>query len=182
MNTRSIRNTLLQATLAASFCLQASPTLALSCSFDTLAEVFNQLKSADDDYLLGYGTLTPKPGSPRILTAPDPSIDGSYSVESLFEGSFLTGNRSVGGSKVQRDVTVSESCLSADCGILFALRSPALIFLKLGADGGYSLRTGLCGGDYQKNPSLEQVGALNQCLRKGRCGRAEIEVFKIGNQ
>lgn len=174
---KRMQNVVVACGLIAALSVPARPVQALSCMRPDFSRNFEQLQADEGVYHLAHGTLRPAERLPRIPGDRSVQPQRGYSARYSFEGSFLTGRKTVAGPQVQRNVTVEVGCVSVWCGAFPVLKSPGLMFLRQEPGGGLSLEVGACGGDLLADPTLEQIGAINQCLRKGRCGRAEKRPF-----
>ncbi len=154
--------------LAAVFIAALIPaqSLALSCAPSNFANEFNRIAEAKELYWIGYGELR--------MTGPVPETQEGQPYFAAYE---FTGRINFSRNKVAHDVTLEAVCMASWCGNMPEENVPMFVYLEH-RDEELFLKSHPCGGDFLREPTLGQVGALRACLKKGRCDEKEFSAFE----
>ena len=150
--------------LIAAMALAVSPAHALSCRAPSVSESYTAAAEADELYVVVLGTVElrePAPERPVDNEAQDLNLPGRIAGRALSARGFET--------PVTRDVDVVSQCQGPWCG-QFPQSSPqAIMFVKVGDTGDWTLELSPCVTWYFEKPATEDIARIEACRKSGTC-------------
>lgn len=148
--------------LAALSATLATQTAALSCMYPDVARTYARVAADDAPYvvLLGQFRFDPEPFAPSLIS-PKPDA-----IPATFEGEYLGADGFVPAPPL--DITLDFLCAGPWCGSLDPTATEILAFVRQ-TETGYVLTVSACNDTAFQNPSAQDIGRIEDCMRGGPC-------------
>ena len=136
--------------------------LALSCMQPNMARSFNDKAADTQVWMLVEGKFVAELALSDLLRLPPPrpgepvpqQESRTVTASAQFTGRQLGGTHS---TPLETQVSLEVSCLTPWCGSFPPVGTSVLAFLAVGDGGNLTLRSGLCPGAFQAQPTPKQV-------------------------
>ena len=150
--------------------LMVEQAAALSCKRPNLASSFNRFAQSDDTYRLAVGGFAYKQKIPTYKGAKP------RHVKAAFTGQFLGLN---GLTEIRSvPITIATTCVAHWCGGFPEEGGQNIVFLKQTSDG-MTLERPACPNGALTPYSKERLNLVQRCLRRGKCTKAEEQLFEF---